>query len=338
MTRQHGPGGPRRVALIVGVSTLLVLLLALSIIFAHRSHQPLRFRADAGAVSALRFTTDGELLISASGKGDVALWSLDDRDARKRWDAGPFAQGPILGLDVNMSEVACSGEDGVVHLLDIGSGRERRSTRAAPGDRYVVTSLAFSPSSDLLAIGTEDVMGARPGPNGVLIWNFTGSVPQLTQVPGSAGYSGSLQWLVDGKSLAALDAGGETIGIFDASSMCMLHSISVRPLLVKQLGAAEGCRLVSGGTGGLVLWNAKNPVSHFQIADTGIERLVSDRAARFVCALDSQNRLSVWDLREHQCVWTRAEVLPQCTAIALSSATRRVAVGRASGEILVYRW
>jgi WD40 repeat protein len=113
-------------------------------------------RGHAGAVNALRFTPDGEMLVAAGGRagieGFVAVWDLDAR--RLRHDLRGHAD-QVLAADLSPDgrTLATGSYDRTARLWDIESGREIRTLKEHTDAVYGV---AFSPDGRSLATASGD--------------------------------------------------------------------------------------------------------------------------------------------------------------------------------------
>ncbi len=115
------------------------------------SRELFRLEGHRGSVSALCFTTSGDLL-SGSQDHTLRLWDLEKKkEVRQLGRLG----GPVVALALTGDgrTVACAGGDNVLRLFDLGSGEEVRSFGGQSGG---VTALAMSPDGRTLITGGRD--------------------------------------------------------------------------------------------------------------------------------------------------------------------------------------
>ncbi len=110
-----------------------------------------QFRPQGNTISELLFSPDGETLFVAGSTG-VHPFSLQEESAGRDLSG---RSGGVLGAAVSPDGrmVATGGQDGVVRLWEIASGKERR---ALYGDTASVGAAAFSADGALLATGSNN--------------------------------------------------------------------------------------------------------------------------------------------------------------------------------------
>jgi len=117
----------------------------------------------ATVVRSLAATTDGKLLASAGDNAIVQLWDLaTGKPGLKLMGATDWLLAVAISPDGK--QVAAGGHDGKVYLWDVATGKklvefaaEAPVAKGAPApDKNVVSALAFSPDSKLLAVGGHD--------------------------------------------------------------------------------------------------------------------------------------------------------------------------------------
>jgi WD40 repeat protein len=120
--------------------------------------------AHDGAISGLCLTPDKKTLVTADKHGEIKIWDLATREARKV-KAGPTGEekesipahkAGLLCLTVSPdgSRFATAGMDGAVKLWDLATGkllREWEFKQPAVTGRSFVRSLAFTPDGKHLA-------------------------------------------------------------------------------------------------------------------------------------------------------------------------------------------
>nr|VFJ53383.1 MAG: WD domain-containing protein, G-beta repeat-containing protein [Candidatus Kentron sp. DK] len=210
----------------------------------------------------------GQYLITGSNAG-VFRWNLETGN-RMRFDSGEDATGPaVCDREEKFLAVAGSGELGkevvFARLLDLESGRRIRDfsastaqygkAPAASGKRILVTSVAFSPSGDLIATasGLESPSGHLTSQQGyglIRLWNTeTGAL-----IREFAPYGGAVNAVVftpDGKQLLSGSSDG-IIRLWDVGRILAGNRQRLHP--VERTGHAGPINAIAiGGDGKTIL-------------------------------------------------------------------------------------
>lgn len=112
---------------------------------------PVELKGHEGPVWGMRFTDDGETLVTAGDDGTVRIWDLATGTGTEVGDAGMVLQS--LDVSPDGSLVAAGDIDGVIHLWDRD---EPGAAVQLPSQEGVVFSLAFSPDGRRLVSGGGD--------------------------------------------------------------------------------------------------------------------------------------------------------------------------------------
>jgi WD40 repeat protein len=122
-------------------------------------------------VHALRFTKDGAILVSRGADDTVRLWEVASGKELRRIDVG---RGFWRAMDLSPDGKTLAAMSGdfrkgpcAVRLWDLASGKELRG----PPEADVVSCLAFSPDSTILAYGWGERDWDRPGV--IKLWDLT---------------------------------------------------------------------------------------------------------------------------------------------------------------------
>ena len=97
---------------------------------------------------------------------------------------------------------------GEIILIDLGKKSTQRSTALAGESPSPVTSLAFAPNSQTLAVGTRDQ---------VRLWGLGGRIQPLIGLPGHRGILTALAFDASGNTLAGADE--KTVKVWDLSRL-----------------------------------------------------------------------------------------------------------------------
>ncbi len=254
---------------------------------------------DAGSIQddrgrlAAAYSPDGKRL-AVSGLGAISVWSIQNgRFRRTLRIVGPTAHSLAFSPDSKL--LALGGEDGVVRVIDPGTGvlvhqlRQHRDTVRTVafgprGDRLLssgqdrsvilwdlesgkpirnlaqqgssaVEHAAFSPDGKTIAVG--DMSGS---PEDVLVLDAeTGRIQ--ARLTGNAYGVLALAYSPDGRTLAA--AGGDrTIRLWDLATNRLCHRLGEHVGIVTSLAfSPDGSRLVFGGKGATIgIWDLTRPL------------------------------------------------------------------------------
>jgi WD40 repeat protein len=105
-----------------------------------------------GAVISLAFSSDGQLLATASTDGIIRLWQVADGKLASEL---PKQEKPILSVAFSPDNalLATAGADRVVRLWRVADGKPAQTLK---GHESIVGTVAFSPDGALLASGALD--------------------------------------------------------------------------------------------------------------------------------------------------------------------------------------
>ncbi len=159
------------------------------------------------------FSLDRQLLAAYSRPGVLSFWDTTSGQKRADW---PLSDSlPLAGIAFTPDSRALAVEkaDGIIVLLELASGKQRRvfvardgprrTTRsAAPGAFFTPFALpsvnvAFSPRGDLLIVGAPD--------GSIHVWNVH-SGAELAAFRGHTGVINAFAFTADGKTLASASA------------------------------------------------------------------------------------------------------------------------------------
>lgn len=150
-------------------------------------------RNEVAAPTVCATSSDGSRIATAITKSVQVFEAISGRSVLKR-PLGNAANVYALALSRDGALVAIGGEDGAIHVWDVGAGREApipRSLRCVGG----VTALAFSPDGSRLAAGGAD------GALRVFVWRAGTAAPAANPIQYRRPLT-SLVYSLDGKELA----------------------------------------------------------------------------------------------------------------------------------------
>jgi WD40 repeat protein len=242
------------------------------------SREPRPLQGHADAVTALLFSADGKLLLSAGLDGAMVLRRADTDKERMRFKDNKGVFGAALSPDGKL--LASAGADGRVRLWSTSNGRP---VRQLPGHAKAAFCVAFSPDGKVLASGGGDGL--------VRLWAVRDGRPVSTFKALPAKVT-SLAFAPDGKSLAVAGlstqsdnfAGGVTFTAPDHAQFWDLEAGKGRKLAVRGSQVAftpDGFELVVSGRLTLIGRNPGGP-AFIQVDEE---------------AIYNATRITWWDLR-----------------------------------------
>jgi WD40 repeat protein len=175
------------------------------------------------AVSNLRFSPDGKVLVSGDAQGNVKLWDpaskAQDEKARRPSKANATMEGGLsyrimgLALRPDGKVVATVGLDEAVRIWDLEAGKQVAEFKwSSPTGRASGRAAAFSPDGKVLASG-GDTGGGTPV---VRVWDADKG-KEIRTLEGNEKSVMALAFSPDGKLLASGDLGGNVI-LFDPAT------------------------------------------------------------------------------------------------------------------------
>ncbi|XP_036985525.2 U3 small nucleolar RNA-associated protein 18 homolog [Artibeus jamaicensis] len=116
-----------------------------------------------GRIAASTFSSDSKKVYASSGDGEVYIWDVNSRKCLNRF----VDEGSLYGLSIATSRngqyVACGSNCGVVNIYSQDSCLQETNPKPIKAIMNLVTgvsSLAFNPTSEILAIASEKMKEA----------------------------------------------------------------------------------------------------------------------------------------------------------------------------------
>ena len=315
-----------RLALISGVSAIIVLLVAAVIMFSRQSDENARLAKEAQAastqaVSQAQTAHVRELAAQSAAwrdrnlplslllgievfrTGDNAevrgllLDNLQYNPQLIRFLRGPRDSVTSVAFSPDGKILACSSADHSIFLWDMAT----RQPIGQPlrGHSGPVNSLAFSPDGKMLASGSDD--------NTIILWDLTTHEPIGQPLAGQAGPVTSLAFSPDGQMLASGSA-DHTIVLWDVSTRQPMgkpldgHSDSVTSVAF----SPDGKTLASGSVDRTVrLWDAGTDVSIGQplVGHSGaVYSVAFSPDGKTLASGGDDNTILLWDVSTHAAI------------------------------------
>jgi WD40 repeat protein len=163
-----------------------------------------RALANSFTPSALFYLPDGKTLLVKNGfEPTLRLWDISRGQAVRAFESPP-AHVYGVGLSADGKTVAAAGEDNVVRVWDVATGRLRHSLKAKSGPAPAV---AFTPDGALLTSG---------GPGGAELWDVaTGKRVRTLATPDRS--VTSLAFAPDGRTLVT-GATSDDVRVWDVAT------------------------------------------------------------------------------------------------------------------------
>ena len=205
------------------------------------------FRGNGDDVRDVAFNHDGTLLATTGEDGAARIWDPDTGETLhtvESPDAGDLGvSGPSFSPDGSRFAAAWPG-DGVVKVLDLGTGRVVQEIRSVPHPG----GTSFDPSGARIAVGSDT------GPMAAV--SDVESGDEVFTLEGHSGVVTDIAWSPDGKSIATASQ-DRSARIFDARTGAPRFAILGRGGEVYDLDwNPDATRLVTGhGDGAARVWH-----------------------------------------------------------------------------------
>lgn len=254
-----------------------------------------RFAGHGGAVTAIRFSPDGQLLASASADGTINLWDAGSGDMVRAL-TGHTAAVYDLAVSPDGSQLASGSEDRTIRLWDAATGGV---VRQFDGFSDSVNAVAFSRDGRTLLAGfgtiravvgeTEDTsLRLFDLASGEMIRRFEGHSAPVTAVHFNA----------DGSILSgSTDA---TVRLWDAATGREIRRFSGLGTAVWSLDTSPDGQFIAAGSqdGTVMVWRAStgDVLRQLSASEAMVYGVAFTRDGDSLLSADADGRLRVWRL------------------------------------------
>jgi WD40 repeat protein/O-acetyl-ADP-ribose deacetylase (regulator of RNase III) len=282
-----------------------------------------KFKAHAGGVNGVSFSTSGRCIITAGADGRVRIWSLSGQQITE-WDSH---QGSIWSMSFSRDGrlIVTVGLDGITRLWK-ASGQELTHWSAHPG---AVRCVTFSSNGRIIAtVGVDEVQLWNLSGQQLAQWNTSqdkvvhGTFSPDGQSFATAGEDGTIrfwnlsgqqidQWKVhrDGIIDVSFSPNGKQIATVSKSGKAKLWNLSGQqlvqfnhyPLLVRKVSFSPGGQhLVTAGLDSTIeLWHLSGQQLAQLKGHKGLVRSVSFRQdGQYLATGSADGTVRLWDLSE----------------------------------------
>lgn len=195
-------------------------------------------------IGTLAFSPDGKLLASESADRSVRLWNV--QTGQQVLSLTMREKGATIAFSPNGKLIAIASQPTfenpplpIVGLYDVDTGR---LVRELPRRKTDVTSIAFSPDNQSVAVAANNLKGGQ-----IDLWDLTAKNPRATFADNQAGVT-SITFSTDGDLLAAgrsQDRGGAVVIHKLRTGTSHIHSV---PAAVTTLTFSHNNTMLAAGT------------------------------------------------------------------------------------------
>ncbi|SCG38369.1 WD40 repeat [Micromonospora coxensis] len=293
-----------------------------------------------GAVTALAFRPDGQMLATSGADGRVLLW--DPGAMRKTGELDGTPRVDAVAFSPDGRTLAVGAANGTIALWDVGdSAQPRRIATTATSQPAVVSSIAFSPDGRQLAVGD--------GGGGLTLWGVTDPTRprRAADLTGHSGWVSAVAFSPDGQVLVSGDLGGRAF-VWDVVRARRVGQLAGHHDGVGAFGfGSDGRRLASGGGDGILLWELTDPVrprrlGHLTGPTGGVRALrLTGRNDQYVIGVGADRSVQRWDVTDPARP-VRSTLVPLTrttwvNAVAVSPDGQSVATASADSTVVLWR-
>ena len=271
-------------------------------------------------ISALTFSNPHTIL-TIEEDGILGFWNINTNEEHIKKELEPMI--PLWRFNQDASLAA--GATDYIHVMDVQSGDHKWGARSLSW----VTSLAFSPDSNLLATGHED--------GKVRLWNLKNKKPIAEVHLSKLGVS-ALAFKPDGQELAVAT---------EDCSITLLEIPGFKPVgkllghkdrIPSMVWSPEGSKLYSAGWDTTVrVWDATNrkPIILLNSHSIQVQAIALSPDGKYLASADSDLLVRIWSTELYQEVGAAREMDEEVRFLAFSPNSKTIASG---GVVHITAW
>ena len=298
-------------------------------------------RGGNGTVSSVAFSPDDNVLAAATESGDVAVWDMRSEEPILIDEPLPGNSGPLssVAFSPDGRTLGAGTASGSVLVWEMPTNPPRAIGRPLDGRGGQISSVAFDPGSNLVAAGTQR--------GGVRLWDrSSGRVRSISRVEGAEDvWINSVAISTDGL-LAAGTQQGQVL-LWDARngqpvSDPLNDDVRSSQAIYSVAFSKDGNTLAAGTDGGnerssVLLWDVKTRRPKPSLAvGTYVHGVAFSPDGHTLAAVDSTDRVWVWDLGSTTPRPRFLDAPGEGTSITFTADGRTLAVGTGSGHVLLW--
>lgn len=251
------------------------------------------FPRQVDEVNSVRFSPDGNMLVSASLDGKVRLWRHWQLDSDRPKILGNRSDWHSNWVnDISFSPdgrlLVSAGKDRKIKLWDVKKGK---LTRTLDGHKDDVTSISFSPSNERFASASKD--------HTVGLWKQDGSL--IAFLSDHTGSVNSISFSPDGKTFAS-GSFDRTVRLWNSADGSLLTTLEGHADSVTSVSFSDRKTLASASADGTIkIWNLEEP--HRRWFDTRLDSGSFSPDDQTFAVADCNGTIRLW----HQDDWFAAK-------------------------------
>ena len=271
-------------------------------------------------ISAFAFN-NSDTILTIEEDGILGFWNIITNQEQSKKELEPMI--PLWRFNQDASLAA--GASDYIHVIDVKSGEHKWGARSLSW----VTSLAFSPDSNLLATGHED--------GKLRLWNFTNKKPIAEVHLSKLGVS-AIAFKPDGLELAVAT---EDCSITLLENTTLKQSgklLGHKDRIPSMVWSPDGSKLYSAGWDTTVrVWDAvdRKPIILLNSHSIQVQAIALSPDGKYLASADSDLLVRIWSTELYQEVSTAREMDEEVRFLAFSPNSKTIASG---GVVHITTW